>query len=36
MIVRVNPKEINVHRPLSIRFYYYGLTNPVIRKAPAH
>jgi hypothetical protein len=35
MIVKVNPKQINVHRALSIRFYYYGLTNPVIRTAPA-
>jgi hypothetical protein len=35
MVVTVNPKQINVHRPLTIRLYYYGLTKPVIRTAPA-
>jgi hypothetical protein len=35
MVVTVNPKRINVERPLTIRFYYYGLVKPTTRTAPA-
>jgi hypothetical protein len=35
IVVAINPKQIDVHHPLTIHLYYYGLTKPVTRTAPA-
>ena len=33
MLVAINPKLIDVHRPLTVRFFYYESKKPLVRIA---
>ena len=33
MVVAIDPKEIDVHRPLTVRFFYNDSKKPVVRIA---
>lgn len=35
IVVRINPKQINIHQQLTIRLYYYSIKRPIIRTVPA-
>jgi hypothetical protein len=35
MVVAINPKKIDVHRPLTVRFFYKNSKKPEVRKAAA-
>jgi hypothetical protein len=34
IVIAINPKQIDVYHRLTIRLYYYGLTQPVTRTVP--
>ncbi|HEX4323127.1 MAG TPA: hypothetical protein VHZ77_00690 [Gaiellaceae bacterium] len=35
MVIAIDPKRVDVHRPLTIRLYYYTSKKPITRTAPA-